>query len=224
MTACVFPKLAQRPCGALELDALAVAWHKHCHAAKAANPFLDPEFCRAEIGKAQRARGWEWSYGGYLEDRRHLWAGSYLDRTGNYLHLGLDLNAPSGTLVAATQEACVMLIDTDSDQAGGWGTRIFLLPVRPDGEPLLLIYAHIRAVLCRVGQTVLPGEIVAEVDDPPSNGNWYPHLHVQAIRKALFEEILTERFEELDGYGPPGLIANLRVDYPDPTRFALGLR
>lgn len=222
MSPCVFPGLAQAPHGELALDALAIAWRKNCPDAKAVNPFLDPAFCRAEIGKAQRARGWEWSYGGYLEDRRHLWAGSYLDRTGNYLHLGLDLNAPSGTLVATTHAARVMLIDTDSDQAGGWGTRIFLLPLRHDGEPLLLIYAHIRAVRCRVGQPVLPGEIVAEVDDPPSNGNWYPHLHVQAIRKALFEDILTERFEELDGYGPPGLIENLRCDYPDPTLFALG--
>ena len=210
------------PCGKLELDALAVEWRKNCPDAKGANPFLDPAFCRDEIGKAQRARGWDWSYGGYLEDRRHVWAGSYLDRTGNYLHLGLDLNAPSGTLVDATHEARVMLIDTDSDQAGGWGTRVFLAPLRNDGEPLLLIYAHICAVRCRVGQLVQPGEIVAEVDDPPSNGNWYPHLHVQAIRKAHFENILTERFEELDGYGPPSLIETLRYDYPDPTLFVLG--
>lgn len=222
MSPCVFPELAQAPCGELALDALAVEWRKHCPGAKAANPFLDPVFCRDVIGQAQRARGWEWSYGGYLEDRRHVWAGSYLDRTGNYIHLGLDLNAPSGTLVAATCQARVMLIDTDSDQAGGWGTRIFLAPSQPDREPLLLIYAHIRAVRCQVGQTVLPGEIVAAVDDPPSNGNWYPHLHVQAIRKTLFEEILTERFEELDGYGPPSLVASLRDDYPDPTPFAFG--
>lgn len=222
MNPCVFPGLAQKPCGELELDALAVEWRKNCPDAEAVNPFLDPVFCREEVGKAQRARGWEWSYGGYLEDRRHVWAGSYLDRTGNYMHLGLDLNAPSGTLVAATREARVMLIDTDSDQSGGWGTRIFLLPLRHDSDPILLIYAHIRAVRCQVGQFVLPGEIVAEVDCPPGNGNWYPHLHVQAIRKTLFEEILTERFEELDGYGPPSLIENLRGDYPNPALFVLG--
>ena len=222
MSPCVFPGLAETPCGELELDALAVEWRKNCPDAKETNPFLDPIFCREEIGKAQRARGWEWSYGGYLEDRRHVWAGSYLDRTGNYLHLGLDLNAPSGTLVTATLEARVMLIDTDSDQAGGWGTRIFLAPLQHDSEPILLIYAHIRAVRCLVGQPVLPGEIMAEVDDPPSNGNWYPHLHVQAIRKALFDDILTERFEELDGYGPPRFFDSLHHDYPDPTLLVLG--
>ena len=86
MNPCVFPGLAQKPCGELALDALALEWRKNCPDANAANPFLDPVFCREEIGKAQRARGWEWSYGGYLEDRRHVWGGSYLERTGQHIN------------------------------------------------------------------------------------------------------------------------------------------
>ena len=61
-----------------------------------------------------------------------------------------------------------------------------------------------------------------ERDRPPENGNWRPHLHVQAIRAGLFHEILLERFQELDGYGHPDAITELQQDFPDPRPY-LGL-
>ena len=72
-----------------------------------------------------------------------------------------------------------MLVDDDRDRDGGWGPRY---------EP---------------GEALVPGTVFAAVGGPPYNGNWYAHLHVQAIRESLFRQILLERFHELDGYGPP---------------------
>lgn len=220
MKTSIFPEWAGRLGGPLSLDALGQAWwREHPETERAANPFLDPAFCQQQVQHAQQAHGWDWSWGGYLEDRRNVWAGSYLDRTGNYLHLGIDLNVPPGTQIAATRPGRVMLVDKDIDQAGGWGNRIFLEPDTDGGPPVLMIYAHITGVRVQPGQTIAVGDVMAVVDAPPTNGNWYPHLHVQIIRKPLFQEILLERFDELDGYGPPGQEGTLRKDYPDPRSY-----
>ena len=84
------------------------------------------------------------------------------------------------------------------------------------------MYAHLQDADVSPGQALEPGEVFAEVGGPPENGNWHPHLHVQAIRAELFHEILLERFRELDGYGHPDAISELRRVFPDPRPY-LGL-
>jgi murein DD-endopeptidase MepM/ murein hydrolase activator NlpD len=86
----------------------------------------------------------------------------------------------------------------------------------------VFVYAHLLNVGVRPGQALDPGTVFAEVGGPPENGNWFPHLHIQAIRAGLFHEILLERFRELDGYGHPDAIAELQHDFPDPRPY-LGL-
>lgn len=84
---------------------------------------------------------------------------------------------PQGTGVAADFPAQVILVDYDPDRDGGWGTRVFLA----SGGPVF-VYAHLQNVGVRPGQALDPGAVFAEVGGPPDNGNWHPHLHVQAIR------------------------------------------
>jgi hypothetical protein len=60
------------------------------------------------------------------------------------------------------------------------------------------------------------GTIPAEVGGPPHNGNWHPHLHIQAVREPYFQEVLVERFNELDGYGSSAEKSLLRREFPDP--------
>ncbi len=221
----LFPQLANAPHGHIQLDEEARQWmadHPADGRAAAVSPFLDPAYCLDILTIWHRQRGWEWSYGGYLEDRRHLWAGSYLDRSRNYLHLGLDLNVPAGTLVAADWPGQVMLIDDDRDEHGGWGMRIILRLQPPEPSGLIMILAHIRNARCRPGQAIGPGDILAEVGVPPTNGNWYPHLHVQLMREKDFLAVLETRFAELDGYGHPDQMESLRALFPDPTPW-LGL-
>lgn len=185
------------------------------------NPFLNPDRCAALLAEVHQALGASWSYGGWLEDRHFLWRGSYLENTGNFIHLGVDFNVPQGTPVGGAPGR-VFLVDDDGDADGGWGGRLFLRPSGPAGAGTVLIYAHLQNVRCQPGDLVEPGQILAETGGPPGNGNWHPHLHVQAIRQPLFEEILRDRFDELDGYGHPDDLPRLARDYPDPLPVLAG--
>lgn len=184
--------------------------------ANGANPLLDPAVCQTFLDDLHARLGVEWSYGGYLENRRHLWQGSYLERSGNFLHLGIDFNVPRGTPVAAPRAAAAFLVDHDHDREGGWGQRVFLKLEGAPPDDLVLIFAHLQRAEVTPGTRLLRGEVFAEVGGPPDNGNWAPHLHVQVIPSDFLVDVFTERFAELDGYGPPTQVENLRVSFPDP--------
>jgi hypothetical protein len=184
------------------------------------NPLLDPAVCLRMVQEMHRDRGLDWSYGGYLEDRTRLWKDSYLSATGAFVHLGVDLNVPQGTRIAVVEESEVVLVDDDGDLEGGWGLRAFVRPLTPDRPPVVLIFAHMQNLLRAPGDRLSPGDLLAEVGGPPCNGNWYPHLHIQAMREPRFQAILLERFDELDGYGHAHDLPRLRHDFPDPlSRF-----
>ena len=215
----MFPELQGSRCGYVNLDEEAVLWseaHPELFSA-GPNPLLDPAVAQRMMDEVHRRQGVVWSHGGYLENRRNLLRGSYLEASGSFLHLGLDCTVAQGTSVSADFPAKIILVDHDPDRDGGWGTRVFLASDGP-----VFVYAHLQNVRAKAAQTLRPGEVFAEVGGPPDNGNWHPHLHVQVIRAGLFHEILLQRFQELDGYGRPDAIADLQRDFPDPRPY-LGL-
>ena len=69
--------------------------------------------------------GAEFSWGGWLEDRAHLWRGSYLP-PGGAVHIGIDINAPAGTRVLSPLEGEVVHAVPDSELGGGWGGWLVL--------------------------------------------------------------------------------------------------
>lgn len=222
----VFPDLADSTPARVNLDAEQSVFarrHPELFGNPEVNPLLDPRVCQRMVDEFHRAQGVAWSYGGYLEDRRHLWRGSYLSAKGTFLHLGVDLNAPRGTRVAVVEDSLVMLVDEDPDLDGGWGPRVFLKPAGAPGAPLVQIFAHLQAVRVQPGDRLAPGAVFAEVGGPPQNGNWHPHLHIQAIREPYFQEILLHRFSELDGYGSAAEVSTLRREFPNPLRRFPGL-
>jgi hypothetical protein len=208
-------------CKRLDLDGLFVDWRARYPARFAPggpNPVLDPAVFSELLEEAHEAAGVRWSYGGYLEDRRHILAGSYLDATRSYLHLGVDFNVPEGTPVVPSTPSKVMLVDDDADRNGGWGPRVFLRRAVEGRPDVVAIFAHLRAPRCRPGDELLPAQPFAVVGGPPSNGNWHPHLHVQLVRGDLFREMLLDRFQELDGYGHLSHRERLAIDFPDPLK------
>ncbi len=214
----LFPALENKTVMRINLDDEAARWlasRPMSSAPDTPNPLMDPAICGQMIADAHRREGVEWSYGGYLEDRRRLWRGSYLEKTGNFIHLGVDFNVPQGTALVAGFPAGIVVVDKDLDLDGGWGERIILRPEIP-GEDLLLIYAHLQNVRVKPGDHLPANTELAEVGGPPDNGNWHPHLHIQAVRRKLFEDILLTRFNELDGYGHPSELEALRASFPDP--------
>ena len=215
----MFPGLRGRKHCHVNLETEAVGWSREHPElfGGTSNPLLDPTLFQRMMDAIHSRYGVAWSHGGYLENRSRLWRGSYLQATGNFLHLGVDCTVPQGTEVAVGFPAQVILVDHDPDRDGGWGTRVFLASRGP-----VFVYAHLQNVRVRPGQQLAPGTVFTEVAGPPHNGNWHPHLHVQAIRTALFHEILLERFQELDGYGSPAALTSLQEDFPDPQPY-LGL-
>lgn len=239
----LFPGLQGQSYCRVDLEAESRTWraaHPDLYADPGRNPLLDPAVCQRFLEEIHRRRGVDWSFGGHLENRPHLWQNSYLQASGNFVHLGVDFHVPQGTAVAVGRESRVMLVDDDADPNGGWGLRVFLKPAAPpapgagfhpavapdpgsDARPaqapdqeVFLIYAHLQNCRWHPGDRLRPGDVLAEVGGPPGNGNWAPHLHIQAIRAASFQEILLEHFPDLDGYGPPARLPELAHRFPDP--------
>ena len=110
------------------------------------SPLLDPMECNEYISENHSQRGIQWSYGGYLEDRSALWRGSYLERLSSrpFMHVGIDVNVPSGTPVFLKAPFQVLLVDDDNDSNGGWGPRVI---GKQEGEGYIEI-AHLENILC----------------------------------------------------------------------------
>ena len=217
----LFPALGGTSFCKVNLDEEATRWRvRHPERfAGGSNPLLEPAVCQTFLDDLHARLGVEWSYGGYLEDRRRLLQGCYLERTGGFVHLGVDFSVPRRTLVAAPCAAVVFLVDDDHDRDGGWGPRVFL---KLDGEPPsdpLIIFAHLQGIEVTPGTRLPRGTVFAEVGGPPDNGNWVSHLHVQTISSGRLAEVLIERFAELDGYGLSAEIENLRFSFPNPLPF-----
>lgn len=213
----LFPDLSSAEAMRINLNDEAVRWQGE-NVAAARNPLLDPAECSRMIAAAHLREGVDWSYGGYLESRRHLWRGSYLEKTGNFLHLGVDFNVPQGTEVLAGFSAGVVVVDNDFDRDGGWGERVILRP-EGAGSDVFLIYAHLQRARVKPGDHISAGAMLAEVGGPPDNGNWHPHLHVQAVRAPYFESILLDNFDALDGYGNTSEAEALERYFPNPLLF-----
>jgi murein DD-endopeptidase MepM/ murein hydrolase activator NlpD len=216
--AALFPALGRNSFCEVNLDEEAARWRgRHPETLSGgSNPLLEPTKCQRFLDNLHARLGVDWSYGGYLEDRRHLLQGSYLERTGGFVHLGVDFSVPRCTLVAAPCPAVVFLVDDDHDRDGGWGPRVFL---KQEGEPadsLVLIFAHLQEIQVTPGIRLPRGTVFAEVGGPPDNGNWIPHLHIQAVSPVRLVEVLIEHFAELDGYGLSTEIESLRLSFPDP--------
>jgi hypothetical protein len=180
------------------------------------NPLLHPEEAQEMIDWLHRSRSIEWSYGGYLEDRSHFLNGTYLDEAGGYTHLGIDINASAGTVVAAPMDAIVEDIFDDGDTLHGWGPRLILKPF--DVSLPYLVLGHLTSLSSfKVGDKVRAGDELACIAPAPNNGYWFPHLHVQQIARPAIAFHRADGYQRLDGYGHPRDLAALVKTYPDPT-------
>jgi murein DD-endopeptidase MepM/ murein hydrolase activator NlpD len=208
----LFPQLAGRKWECVNLDALARIDFPGLGRTREANPLNDPAACARWIDRLHERLGVDFTYGGYLEDRSHLWRGHYQEALGRFIHLGVDYNVPAGTDVFAARRMKVQEVKKDEDQDGGWGGQIiFLLPE----TDLYVIYAHLEHTdLPAVGRTFEEGEKVGVVGSSSVNGGWFPHLHVQCVAGALPDGV--------DGYAAPS--ADLHLRFPNPDAAPLSLR
>jgi hypothetical protein len=190
---------------------------KHPHLWTSHSPFLDAQFCEDALQREHERLGVQFSYGGYLEDRRTLWHGSYLDADEKYIHLGVDVNVPAGTPVFADNPGRVVSVGTDHPEEHGWGTRVI---IRLDNHPVYLIYAHLHPrTHVRADDTVQAGSSLGTVGSVENNGGWFTHWHGQAVAELTYHRLLIDKLRSLDGYGRVRDLTLHRSEYPDPLQY-----
>lgn len=214
----IFPKLVGKRFGYVNLNLEAQDWSKKNNLDESKNPLTNPEACQSFVEAVHKKYNIDFSYGGWMEDRSYIWRGWYLDQSQFFTHFGIDLNVPVGTEVAADFEAEVVLVMDDYPLDGGWGPHMILKNLEKD---IYILYAHLdKNILCKVGDKLSVGQVFARVGHAPENGNWFPHVHVQAIEKNYFEHLKnTNGWESFDGYGSIKEVeANSKL-HPDPLQY-----
>jgi murein DD-endopeptidase MepM/ murein hydrolase activator NlpD len=94
-------------------------------------------------------------------------------------HPGLDFPAPTGTAVTAARGGVV--VET-GDNPDGYGRRIVL----DHGQGERTLYAHLSAILVRVGQSVAAGALIGRVGSTGFSTG--PHLHFEVrVRGAAID-------------------------------------
>lgn len=121
------------------------------------------------------------TYGGYGEDRKDIWKGTYMDETGKYIHLGIDINVPYKTPIKCPIDCVLNEVFVDKDTNIGWGTRVIL---QPKGLSCFIVLGHLDSDIVTIlgdGFIKSKGELLGYVGTWPTNGNTFNHLHVQVV-------------------------------------------
>jgi len=99
---------------------------------------------------------------------------------GSTNHQGIDIGAPIGTPILASADGVVTQV-RNTDQ-GGWGLFVIIDHggAGPSGASYQTIYAHNSRNLVSVGQTVVQGQVIAEIGSTGTSTG--PHLHFEIRR------------------------------------------
>lgn len=210
----IFKGLAGKPAVYVNLDAWYCRWAlKNYGQLPLTSPVYErPTECARMVEDCCAHYDVEWTFGGYMEHRGNVLAGSYLAPEKKFIHLGVDLNVRAGTGVYADRRLKVIGVERDPSK-GGWGTRLM---ARVVGFGLTAIYAHIRLLKpYAVGDIIDVNERFAVADGSATNGDWYPHVHVQVLT-GEGEEYYLKHPDQLDGYCSPCDLVRVQRLHADP--------
>jgi hypothetical protein len=118
----------------------------------------------------------DYTFGGWMENREDLWKAHY-QKKDHVHHLGVDFNIPENTPFHAPIKSKLVLHAYDTDQDGGWGGKIIL----ETEKGMYYIAGHLKEMA--ISETYEPGQFMGNIAGPECNGNWFPHLHLQCMRK-----------------------------------------
>lgn len=211
-TLSIFPALQGQKARYIDLNDCARRAKKQ----PARSRYLDADLTDRALSRLHRRWGVATSYGGYLEDRRDLWRGSYL-KPESAVHLAIDINVRAGTAVTVKHPCRLEKIVFDPEQNGGWGSVAMFRLDKPVGRISHFLYAHLAkgSVRIKEGAIIPPGETVAIIGRCHENGGWYEHLHVQAMTPEAWD-LFKGDLSKFDGYAarPAG---KEHPYFPDPT-------
>jgi len=212
VTLSIFPALQGRKARYVNLNDCALRSKKQPPRSR----YLDADLTDRALSRLHHRWGVAYSLGGYLEDRRDLWRGSYL-KPESAVHLAIDINVRAGTAVAAKFPCRLEKVVFDPEQGGGWGSVTLFRLDKPIGKISHFLYAHLakNSVTQKEGAAIRPGETVATIGRCHENGGWYEHLHVQAMTQEAWDMFKGD-LNKFDGYAvqPNG---DEHPYFPDPT-------
>ncbi|MDQ8698593.1 peptidoglycan DD-metalloendopeptidase family protein [Hyphomicrobium sp. LHD-15] len=183
------------------------------------NPLNDPDFCRRWVEADARRKGVDFTYGGYMEPRDHLWRGHY-HHPDLMRHTAVDYNVPAGTPVTAPAKGRVLWVVRDPS-FGGWGGCVFIALANPYLGADYYLMAHLaHAGLPSAGDILPRGSQLGFIGEPHENGVWFPHLHLQCFDQTIYDRY-APTLDDMDGYGPNQEVINSHM--PDPTALGAGL-
>ena len=141
---------------------------------------LDVRALSALIDRAMAEAGTGFAFGRYGEPRELYSTDLFGDDSGERrtIHLGVDLFCAAGTHVHTPEDGVVEYV-ANNDRELDYGPLVIV-----DHGDFRTLYGHLSLdTLGHVtpGQSVSAGERIARVGEPPTNGNWPPHLHFQRI-------------------------------------------
>jgi 4-aminobutyrate aminotransferase-like enzyme/Ser/Thr protein kinase RdoA (MazF antagonist) len=117
-------------------------------------------------------------------------AGSLPTDERRTVHLGIDLFVEPGAVVHTPLEGAVHTLGRNTAPQD-YGPLVILRHETDAGVPFFTLYGHLTVDTLErlvVGQEVAPGQPIARVGAPPTNGGWTPHLHFQLILDLLEED------------------------------------
>jgi murein DD-endopeptidase MepM/ murein hydrolase activator NlpD len=141
-------------------------------------------------------------YGDYLSDRKKLWMSvPYVrklirksPRTTAAIHIGVDISATAGSTIYSPLTGTVIYSRHDKFQKGGWGGFVV---IEHKDSPYVFIFGHLSARgLPRKGTRIKKRSPIAKLGKEDENGGWWPHLHLQAVLK----EVWQKEYDHIDGY------------------------
>lgn len=98
---------------------------------------------------------------------------------GLYHHDGLDIAAPTGTLVLAGGTGKIIAA-SNSSMVGGYGNYIEI----DHGQGIISRYSHLGEIKVMLGQKVKQGQVIALMG--VSGGSVGPHVHYEVMKNGLF--------------------------------------
>lgn len=205
----LFPSLQNKKWVKINLNDLAE--HENY---KSPNPLVDPNFCESWVNQQTRKINADFSYGGYLEKRNILWKDHYLE-LGVDIHLGIDYNVPTSTLVKSPINGRVVMSEKEeAGILGGWGGWIIVELDQYQHSISHLIFGHMsHKDLPNTGDIIKKGEHIGIIGDHFENGGWFAHLHLQALSLQCWN-IWKDQLDLIDGYAKDH--KDLSLLYPNP--------
>ncbi|MDR0809440.1 MAG: peptidoglycan DD-metalloendopeptidase family protein [Gemmobacter sp.] len=162
------------------------------------------------------AQNADYGLGPYCEKRSVYTAAQFADAASperRMIHLGVDVFTPAGTPVHAPLPGRVHSVVYNPAPLD-YGHTLILEHEGGDTR-FWTLYGHLGASLpglCRPGQPVAPGQIIAHIGNWPENGGWAPHLHFQ-----IMTDLLEQRDGNFFGVGHESLLDIWQQICPDPN-------